>query len=208
MHPSISILPSSIFYDGRLKDGPDMDVKTAQPWHKDAMLPPYRFFNVVNGLESSNKNSYQNSGEVNVAIALYRRITRQFSTNGELDGRIGIVTMYRGQLLELRQKFESQFGKNITKVIDFNTVDGFQGQEKAIIILSCVRAGPGVTSIGFLADMRRMNVALTRSKSSLYILGHAPTLERSNHVWQRIVKDARDRDCFIDVSTIFHRAFS
>jgi len=61
-----------------------------------------------------------------------------------------------------------------------------------------VRAGPGVTSIGFLADIRRMNVALTRARSSLYVLGHAATLERSDVIWQRIVHDAKERDCFID----------
>lgn len=82
----------------------------------------------------------------------------------------------------------------------FNTVDGFQGQEKDIIILSCVRSGPNLSSIGFLRDFRRMNVALTRAKSSLFVIGNAATLERSDAKWKTIVGDARDRGLLIDVS--------
>ncbi len=81
----------------------------------------------------------------------------------------------------------------------FNTVDGFQGQEKDIIILSCVRSGPNLQSIGFLKDVRRMNVALTRAKSSLFVIGNGPTLERSDERWRTIVGDARERGFFVNV---------
>lgn len=81
----------------------------------------------------------------------------------------------------------------------FNTVDGFQGQEKDIIILSCVRSGLNLMTIGFLRDFRRMNVALTRAKSSLFVLGNAATLERSDQKWNTIVKDARERNLLVDV---------
>jgi len=80
----------------------------------------------------------------------------------------------------------------------FNTVDGFQGQEKDIIILSTVRSGSSPT-IGFLKDARRMNVALTRAKSSLFVIGNARTLERGDERWRTIVGDARDRGFLIDV---------
>jgi hypothetical protein len=83
--------------------------------------------------------------------------------------------------------------------IRFNTVDGFQGQEKDIIILSTVRSGSAPT-IGFLRDARRMNVALTRAKSSLFVIGNARTLERGDERWKTIVGDARDRGFLIDVS--------
>ncbi|KAG8890650.1 DEAD-box type RNA helicase [Tulasnella sp. 332] len=199
MHPIISQLPSKVFYDGRLRDGPGMAEKTVQPWHRDTMLPPYRFFNVAQGIEdTSGSHSMRNRMEAESAASLYNRLLKLFSQHGELDYRVGVITMYRGQLLELKNRFTQRFGRDIVGKVDFNTVDGFQGQEKDIIILSCVRAGPGVNSVGFLADVRRMNVAITRARSSLYILGHAATLERSDQVWKQIVQDARDRSCLAD----------
>lgn len=97
----------------------------------------------------------------------------------------------------------SQLGKRSIPTANicsrFNTVDGFQGQEKDIIILSCVRSGPNLSHIGFLKDTRRMNVALTRAKSSLFIFGNGSTLERSDERWKIIVQDARDRGFFINV---------
>lgn len=152
MHPEISSLPSEVFYLGKLTDGPRMDYKTRQPWHQSDMFGPYRFFNVTRGQESSasNGSSLLNRVECQIAIALYSRLQKEFSTV-DFDFRIGIVSMYRAQIHELRRTFQARFGEDIVKKIDFNTVDGFQGQEKDIIILSCVRATTGGTTVGFLA---------------------------------------------------------
>ncbi len=92
--------------------------------------------------------------------------------------------------------------------LSFNTVDGFQGQEKSIIIVSCVRSGPHLQSIGFLADERRMNVALTRAKSSLFVFGNAQTLERCNDKWKTIVGNARQRGFFVEVGSAVERSAS
>lgn len=54
-----------------------------------------------------------------------------------------MITPYKQQVGQLKSRFQRRFGNNIIDVIDFNTVDGFQGQEKEIIIFSCVRAGQG-----------------------------------------------------------------
>lgn len=83
------------------------------------------------------------------------------------------------------------------EAVDFNTVDGFQGQEKDIIIFSCVRAS-STGSVGVLADIRRMNVALTRAHQSLFILGHAETL-RQEMIWGDLVRDAESRNLFTSV---------
>ncbi|KAK0201742.1 SEN1 N terminal-domain-containing protein [Desarmillaria ectypa] len=197
MHPEISRLPSRLFYDGRLLDGPSMDEKTFQPWHTSSKFGVYKFFNVVNSREEGTSGkSFKNVSEARVVRALYSRLIQQFKDKEDI--RVGVITPYRGQVLELRRLFEEEFGREISNKVAFNTVDGFQGQEKDVIVLSCVRAGPGVTSVGFLADVRRMNVALTRAKSSVFIVGHAPTLERSDRFWTQIVVDARERNCFVD----------
>lgn len=216
MHPEISQLPSRLFYQKRLLDGPDMASKTAKPWHSHPKFGSYRFFNVHHGQEEGTPgNSLKNLPEARVAVALYARLHKEFGATN-LDFRVGVVSMYRGQVNELRRSFETRFGEDIRGKIHFNTVDGFQGQEKDIIILSCVRAGPGLQSVGFLAgmlylpckytlanyyysDVRRMNVALTRAKSSLFILGNTPTLERSNQDWREIISNARSRGLLNEV---------
>ena len=152
MHPDISQLPSNLFYDGRLRDGPDMAVKTQRAWHQHPKFGTYRFFSVESGVEESTPgagHSLINRAECQVAVALYNRLIKDFSSSN-LDFKVGVISMYRGQILELRRTFQQRFGEEVLHTVDFNTVDGFQGQEKDIIILSCVRAGPGLTSVGFL----------------------------------------------------------
>ncbi len=94
--------------------------------------------------------SYFNRTECATAVALYSRLRKAFS-DVDFGRRVGIVTMYRAQVLEMKRQFEARFGRTIMDEVDFNTVDGFQGQEKDIIILSCVRGGPGVEAVGFVA---------------------------------------------------------
>ena len=149
MHPEISILPSSLFYQSRLLDGPNMADKTQKPWHSNARFGVYRFFNTHRGREETTlRHSYKNNIECQVAVALYNRLVHEYTY--DFDSKIGIVSMYKAQVDALRSAFVARFGESIKKIVDFNTVDGFQGQEKDIIILSCVRAGPGVSSVGFL----------------------------------------------------------
>jgi len=203
MHPDISRLPSKLFYNAELKDGPGMLEKTVQPWHKNALFGSYKFFDIAGGREQSalSGHSFVNRAECEVAVALYNRLKKEYS-DVDFNFRIGIITMYRAQLLELRKKFQAEFGTEIVRNIDFNTVDGFQGQEKDIIILSCVRAGPALDKIGFLSDQRRLNVAITRARSSLFIIGSAATLSRSDLLWKNIVQDARSTSRLMTVSIV------
>ena len=129
-------------------------------------------------------------------------------------GKIGIITPYKSQLSLLRSRFSSAFGSSVIDDMEFNTVDGFQGREVDILILSTVRAGdPGTSalginssSIGFVADVRRMNVALTRAKLSLWILGNARTLQ-TNHNWAALIKNAKERNLVISVKTPYKSMF-
>ncbi|EIW59483.1 uncharacterized protein TRAVEDRAFT_71533 [Trametes versicolor FP-101664 SS1] len=206
MHPDISQLPSNLFYGGRLLDGPDMAEKTKRAWQTHPKFGTYRFFNVQAGVEESGAgHSLVNRAEAQVAVALYNRLCKEFSS-ANMDFKVGVISMYRGQILELRRAFQQRFGEEVLSMVDFNTVDGFQGQEKDIIILSCVRAGPGVQTVGFLRDVRRMNVALTRAKASLFVLGNAPTLERSDETWRKIVENARSRSSLVNVDAAYFTA--
>ncbi len=95
MHPDISVLPSRVFYDGRLKDGPDMAEKTSQPWHSDTKFGVYKFFNASRGREESSRigHSLMNKEETRIILALFDRLLRQFP-DVNFDYRIGVVSMY------------------------------------------------------------------------------------------------------------------
>lgn len=91
----------------------------------------------------------------------------------------------------------------LLRFVNVNTVDGFQGQERDIVILSCVRAfeafskkkkEKGGNSVGFLRSEQRMNVALTRAKSALYVVLNATSFAKAP-LWQGLIEDAKARDC-------------
>jgi senataxin len=111
-----------------------------------------------------------------------------------LSGRIGIITFYKQQAKKIKSLFLCHYGPSILDSIDINSVDGFQGQEKDIILLSCVRGAGGRGSVGFLNDARRVNVALTRARSTLLIVGNVGVVEAGgNEVWRELLGDARRR---------------
>ncbi|KAI2617097.1 SEN1 N terminal-domain-containing protein [Hypoxylon sp. NC1633] len=192
MHPEISLFPSQEFYERRLLDGGDMRTLRIQPWHQSTLLGPYRFFDVkgiqARGLKGQ---SLVNAEEIKVAMQLYERL---FTDNPMVDfkGKIGIITPYKAQLFQLREQFSRRWGNSIKEHIEFNTTDAFQGRECEIIIFSCVRASP-TGGIGFMTDIRRMNVGLTRAKSSLYILGDSRALVQGEF-WNKLIEDAKTRD--------------
>ncbi|KAM0812914.1 putative SEN1 N terminal-domain-containing protein [Seiridium cardinale] len=192
MHPEISQFPSQEFYEGKLADGADMARLRHQPWHQSGLLGPYRFFDVLGNQGRGRKGqSLVNFEELKVAMQLYERF-RMDNPKVDLKGKIGIITPYKAQLFELRDRFTSRYGPGITEEIEFNTTDAFQGRECEIIIFSCVRASP-TGGIGFMTDIRRMNVGLTRAKSSLWILGDSRALVQGEY-WNKLITDAKARD--------------
>ncbi|KAH9621750.1 hypothetical protein KSS87_008585 [Heliosperma pusillum] len=216
MHPEISSFPSLHFYDGKLLNGVQASSKTSS-FHKTLGLGPYIFYDVADGKEHYGKNSGSsslfNEGEADAAIEIVRFLQRRHPSEfvGE---RIGIITPYRSQLSLLRSRFSSAFGSSISSEMEFNTVDGFQGREVDILILSTVRSGETCpetqrvtsTSIGFVADVRRMNVALTRARLSLWVLGNSRTLKK-NGDWAALVKDAEERNLVITLKRPYKSVF-
>ncbi|KAK6225032.1 helicase Sen1 [Colletotrichum tabaci] len=195
MHPEISLFPSTEFYEGKLVDGEDMSALRRQPWHASALLGPYRFFDVEGTQSKGSKGrSLVNHAELRVAMQLYERFKADFGRNYDIRGKIGIITPYKAQLQELKWQFSRQFGEAITDDIEFNTTDAFQGRECEIIIFSCVRADP-TGGIGFVKDIRRMNVGLTRAKSSLWILGDSRALVQGEF-WNKLITNAKQRSLY------------
>ncbi|KAI1779364.1 SEN1 N terminal-domain-containing protein [Hypoxylon cercidicola] len=205
MHPEISLFPSQEFYERRLLDGDDMRRLRHQPWHQSALLGPYRFFD-VKGIQAKSRKgqSLVNLEELKVAMQLYERLAADYS-NVDFKRKIGIITPYKAQLFELRDQFSRRYGEKIKEHIEFNTTDAFQGRECEIIIFSCVRASP-TGGIGFMTDIRRMNVGLTRAKSSLFILGDSRALVQGEF-WNKLIEDAKARDRYTagDVLSLLRR---
>ena len=195
MHPEISLFPSKTFYDSRLKDGEGMAKLRFRPWHHSAVLSPYRFFDVEGMHQSAPKgHSLVNVAELNVAMQLYDRLTTD-CRKYDFRGKVGIITPYKGQLKELKVRFSQRYGQDILSMVEFNTTDAFQGRESEIIIFSCVRAS--TKGIGFLNDVRRMNVGLTRAKCSLWVLGNSQSLVQGEF-WCGLVEDAEERNLYTD----------
>ncbi|KAM0959526.1 hypothetical protein ACFX15_024098 [Malus domestica] len=203
MHPEICLFPSLHFYEKKLLNGDHMSSKSAS-FHETEGLGPYVFYDVIDGREHRGKNasglSLYNEHEADAAVELLKFFKKRYPSEF-VGGRIGIITPYKSQLSLLRSRFSSAFGSSTMDDMELNTVDGFQGREVDILILSTVRAaepssaapGSNSSSIGFVADVRRMNVALTRAKFSLWILGNARTLQ-TNQNWAALVKDAQKRN--------------
>ncbi|PLW47414.1 hypothetical protein PCANC_05849 [Puccinia coronata f. sp. avenae] len=213
MHPSISTFPSKAFYGSRLLNGPDMEAKTAQPWHQPgSMFSPYAFFHPIGAREErGSHHSIMNRTEASLAVSIYWRMVNDYPQI-DFAYRVGIITGYAAQVGEIRRQLRAKFPPSTVEAIDVNTVDGFQGQEKDIIILSCVRGGKDDHSsgggIGFLKDIRRMNVALTRAKSSMFIIGNRAVLSQ-DPTWKALVDDAAERSVISEVtSQMFYSASS
>ncbi|MFS7974709.1 putative P-loop containing nucleoside triphosphate hydrolase, DNA2/NAM7 helicase, helicase [Helianthus anomalus] len=214
MHPEICRFPSLHFYDGNLLNGDGMSSKE-KPFHKTKGLGPYLFFDIVDGVELHGKNSgsLYNECEADAAVELIRFFRKCYPSEF-VGGKIGVITPYRSQLSLLRSRFSAAFGSCILDEMELNTVDGFQGREVDVLVVSTVRASSSGTSetnsnggIGFVADVRRMNVALTRAKHSLWVLGNVRTLQRNKN-WGALVKDAKDRNIVLSVEKPYASMFN
>lgn len=180
MHPDICRFPSKQFYDGRLVSA--RAITSAFP------IKPYIMFDL---LHSSEKRSDKSSLENEVEASFVRVLLMSVLMIAPENSKIGVITPYKGQRRLLTQKISNlQAQRNIQ--VDVNTCDGFQGQEKDIIILSCVRAFDSGSSVGFLKSFQRINVALTRAKHSLIVCISARSLS-NDKTWKALVDDASDR---------------
>ena len=121
-----------------------------------------------------------NKAEAELTLLTLENYFKKIGKERILDERldVGVISPYRAQVQYLRSQIKKKaFFKPYRHLISVNTIDGFQGQERDIILISLVRANDD-GQIGFLRDLRRMNVAITRARMKLIILGDASTMTR------------------------------
>jgi senataxin len=137
-----------------------------------------------------------NSAEAHLAVHLYiclRDLTQGLTSQS----RVAVITPYSQQANLLRRYFGDSLGNNYAKYVEVNTVDAFQGREAKIVIFSAVRAA-GSHGIGFLSDVRRMNVALTRAKHFLFVIARCESIV-VNPYWGDLVQHARETMAVLQV---------
>lgn len=199
MCDEIMQFPNREFYDGQLHSDPSVKYRGILDW--DTAIEWIESEEPIESLESpknldrldrpeppespgellaSDGLSRINPAEARQALQALRnyieRIGRDRIHHERLD--IGIISPYKGQVQLLRRMLRrDSYWKPLRHLISVNTVDGFQGQERDIILISMVRNNEQ-GQVGFLSDLRRMNVAITRARMKLIIIGHSPTLCR------------------------------
>ena len=190
MHKDIMEFSSRWFYNGQMIASPEvkyrgiLDFDIPIEWI-DPSNP-----SEVQGMDFDEDSAFSetitgNFGKINQDEALLSLSTLQdyierIGINRFLEERldIGIISPYRAQTQYLRHLIKrTPFFKPFRKLISVNTVDGFQGQERDIIVISMVRSNEE-GQIGFLRDLRRMNVAMTRARMKLLIIGNSRTLSK------------------------------
>ncbi|CAA2994480.1 Hypothetical predicted protein [Olea europaea subsp. europaea] len=201
MHPQIRDFPSRHFYQGRLTDSESVANLPDEKYYKDSLLKPYIFYDITHGRESHRGGSvsFQNTQEAQFCLRLYEHLQKTIKLSGVGKVSVGIITPYKLQLKCLQREFKDILYSEEGKDIYINTVDAFQGQERDVIIMSCVRASSH--GVGFVADIRRMNVALTRAKRALWVMGNASALIQSDD-WAALIADAKARKCYMDMDSL------
>ncbi|OAQ26312.1 hypothetical protein K457DRAFT_1550959 [Linnemannia elongata AG-77] len=143
---------------------------------------------------STSGTSYLNRTEASNC----EKVVTKFLKSGVLPQQIGIITPYEGQRSYLvnYMGFSGTMRKELYKEIEVASVDAFQGREKDYIIVSCVRSNEH-QGIGFLNDPRRLNVALTRAKYGLVILGNPKVLSK-HPLWHHLLVHYKEHDCLVE----------
>lgn len=187
-HPAISRVASDCFYNSQLKDG----IAAADRTFQSSKWAPIVFKQVVGGQEALTKSSsFYNRGEAVLAVQLLENIFFAYGDQLSSDD-IGVVCLYKGQvdfvrqLLQERAKDPENAYGYLLQDVTVSTVDAFQGAEKDVIIVLTVRTA----AIGFIDEPRRVNVAITRARRHLFILGSRELLS-TNALWRRLLNSAQ-----------------
>lgn len=191
MHEGILSYPRRKFYDDKLCSGESIGSRTladlvphASP-DQIAMLAPdrpvvFRDTSAEGDLAYEFKKEKAVSFENKLEAEWVQQIIDETIESGIDPSCIGVITPYQGQVQLLKKMLQNQ-------QVEVDSIDGFQGREKEMIILSLVRAN-GDGNVGFLQDLRRLNVAITRAKRKLIVVAHGNTL-KTNAVYLDWLED-------------------
>ncbi|XP_021569946.1 protein ZGRF1 [Carlito syrichta] len=181
-HPAISAMVNDLFYEGNLMNGvSEMERSPLLQW-----LPTLCFYNVKGVEQIERDNSFHNVAEAAFTLKLIQSLI----ASGIAGSVIGVITLYKSQMHKLCHLLSTvNFDHPDIKMVQVSTVDAFQGAEKEIIILSCVRT----RQVGFIDSEKRMNVALTRGKRHLLIVGNLTCL-RKNRLWGHVIQHCEGRE--------------
>ncbi|KAI1749836.1 P-loop containing nucleoside triphosphate hydrolase protein [Xylaria castorea] len=197
MHPCLSEFPSNMFYEGSLQNGVSAPSRIRKdvdfPWPV-AEMPMMFWSNLGNEEISASGTSYLNRTE---ASNVEKIVTRFFKA-GVRPSDIGVITPYEGQRSYIVTTMQNTgtFKKESYKEVEVASVDAFQGREKDFIVLSCVRSNDN-QGIGFLSDPRRLNVALTRAKFGVVIIGNPKVLSKHD-LWHHLLIHFKERKCLVE----------
>ena len=184
MNSLLMKFPNEEFYDNGLKSDSSVDdikIRDILDSHQDeeALLFIDTSY-IADNRERHLKDSKSIVNEIEAEIAI--RIADDYLSDGVNESDIGIISPYADQVKIIQENTE----------IEVKTVDGFQGREKEIIIISTVRSNDN-GNIGFLSDLRRLNVAITRAKRKLIIIGNKDTLI-TNPTYERLINFCEDEN--------------
>ncbi|XP_058179710.1 uncharacterized protein LOC131298334 isoform X2 [Rhododendron vialii] len=202
MHPSISLFPNRAFYESRILDGPNVKERAYERrLLRGSMYGSYSFINVSQGKEECDESySMKNMVEVAVVSEIVASLSKE-CVAAKQKLRVGCLSPYQAQVSALRNRLGETYNTDSYPdfTVDIQSVDEFKGGEEDLIIISTVRYN-AQGSVGFLSNRQRTNVALTRARHCLWILGNGATLITSGSVWKELVVDAKARGCFYDAN--------
>ncbi|MDR0893653.1 MAG: AAA family ATPase [Mediterranea sp.] len=179
MSEAIMQFPSRWFYGGELQAAPEVRYRGILDWDTP-----------IAWIDTSERDFHEefvgetfgriNREEADLLLEELEAYVRRIGEHRILDERIsfGVISPYKAQVQYLRSRIKASAAlRPYRSLFTVHTVDGFQGQERDVIFISLVRANEN-GEIGFLGDLRRMNVAITRARMKLVILGDAKTMRR------------------------------
>jgi len=192
MNEEIAEFPNREFYDGKLKADEQVKRRTLRDILPESVdedredVKPFLFIDTCDELEErvrKGSTSRENPGEAK----LVKDVAERLLNRGIKPEDIAVISPYDDQVAQIKRMLR-------VEGLEIKTVDGFQGREKEVVIVSFVRSNKSGT-IGFLKDLRRLNVSITRAKRKLVLIGDSNTLE-SEGCYRRLVALAKESGAY------------